>query len=256
VKIGAHVSPKDPLAAAAERGAEAVQIFLANPQSWKAPLPRDDAEALKASDIDIYVHSPYLMNLASPNNRVRIPSRKTLAQTVKAAEAIGALGVIVHGGSVGEDEDVAVGYERWRKALDSFEVTVPILVENTAGSGNSVMQDLHNYGPLWEAIGDLNVGVCLDTCHTWAAGQDMEKAVSLIAGVTNGVTLVHANDSRDEAGSNRDRHANFLVGEIPEDLVPNIIREAGVTAIVETPDDDNGQATDIAWLRQALSVES
>jgi deoxyribonuclease-4 len=252
MKIGAHVSPKQPLVAAAERDAEAVQIFLGNPQSWKAPAPRDDAEELKASSVDIYVHSPYLMNLASPNNRVRIPSRKTLAQTVKAAEAIGALGVVVHGGSVGEDEDVAVGFERWRKALESFDVTVPILVENTAGRGNSVMQDLENYGPLWEAIGDLNVGVCLDTCHTWAAGQDMENAVSLIAGLTDGVALVHANDSRDEAGSNRDRHANFGKGQIPEDLVPHIIREAGVTAIVETPDDDNGQAADITWLRTRI----
>ncbi len=252
MRIGAHVSPSAPIAAAAERNAEAVQIFLANPQSWKAPLPRDDAEAIKAADIDVYVHSPYIMNLASPNNRVRIPSRKTLAQTVKAAETIGALGVIVHGGSVGDDEDVSVGYERWRKGLESFELTVPILVENTAGSGNSVMQDLNNFGPLWEAIGDLNVGVCLDTCHTWAAGQDMENAVSLIRGLTGGVTLVHANDSRDEAGSNRDRHANFDVGQIPDDLVPAIIREAGVTAIVETPDDDEGQKRDIAFLRASV----
>jgi deoxyribonuclease-4 len=114
------------------------------------------------------------------------------------------------------------------------------------------MQDLNNYGPLWEAIGDLNVGVCLDTCHTWAAGQDMGNAVSLIAGLTGGVTLVHANDSRDEAGSNRDRHANFGKGEIPPDLVPDIIREADVTAIVETPDDDDGQAADIAWLRERI----
>lgn len=253
MKIGAHVSPQKPLAEAAARNAEAVQIFLANPQSWKAPVPRDDAEDLKASGIDFYVHAPYLMNLASPNNRVRIPSRKTLAQTVKAAEAIGALGVIVHGGSVGDDEGLAVGFERWRKALDSFDVTVPILVENTAGSGNSVMQDITNYGPLWEAIGDLNVGVCLDTCHTWAAGQDMENAVSIISSLAGGVTLVHANDSRDEAGSNRDRHANFGSGQIPADLVPHIIREAGVTAIVETPNDDDGQAADIAWLRGQLA---
>lgn len=253
MRIGAHVSPKKPLDEATSRNAEAVQVFLANPQSWKAPIPRDDADELKASDIEFYVHAPYLMNLASPNNRVRIPSRKTLAQTVVAAEAIGALGVIVHGGSVGADEGLEVGFERWRKALDSFEVSVPILVENTAGSGNSVMQNLSNYGPLWDAIGDLNVGVCLDTCHTWAAGQDMENAVRLIKGLTGGIALVHANDSRDEAGSNRDRHANFGKGQIPEDFIPNIIREAGVTAIVETPNDDDGQATDIAWLRSQLA---
>ncbi len=250
--IGAHVSPKSPLDEAHARNADAVQIFMSNPQQWKAPLPRDDVEELRASSIDFYVHAPYLMNLASPNNRVRIPSRKTLAQTVAAAATIGAKGVIVHGGSVGADEDVAVGFERWRKALDSFEVVVPILVENTAGRGNSVMQDLNNYGPLWEAIGERNVGVCLDTCHTWASGADMETAVDLITGLTGGIALVHGNDSRDEAGSNRDRHANFGDGHIPEGLLIAVIREANAPVIVETPGEPEDHATDIAWLRTRL----
>ncbi|MCB1246869.1 MAG: deoxyribonuclease IV [Acidimicrobiia bacterium] len=253
MKIGAHTNPKHPIVEARRRDADAVQIFLGNPQSWKAPVPRSDEEELKASEIDVYVHAPYLMNLASPNNRVRIPSRKTLAVTVAAAHRIGALGVIVHGGSVGDDEAVSVGFERWRKALDSFDVTVPILVENTAGSGNSVMQDITNYGPLWDEIGGFNVGVCLDTCHTWAAGQDMENAVGIVSGaIGRPIDLVHANDSRDEAGSNRDRHANFGSGMIPAELILGLIREAGATAIVETPDDDDGQATDIAWLRENL----
>jgi len=105
-KIGAHVPPADPLAEAEDRGAEIVQIFVSNPQSWKKPVPRADAESLRDSEIDFYVHAPYLLNLASPNNRVRIPSRKMLAQTVEATALIGAKGVIVHGGSVGADEDV------------------------------------------------------------------------------------------------------------------------------------------------------
>lgn len=247
--IGAHVSPAHPLVEAVERDADAVQIFLGNPQSWKAPKPRDDAEELRASDIHIYVHAPYLMNLASPNNRVRIPSRKTLAQTVEAAAAIGAEGVVVHGGSVGDDEDAAVGYERWRKALDSFDATVPILVENTAGSGNSVMQDLQHYGPLWDEIGDRNVGVCLDTCHTWAAGADMETAVELVTSLTGGIALVHCNDSKDPAGSNRDRHENLGKGMIPEELLVGVVRAADTPVIVETPGD---QAADIAWLRARL----
>ena len=250
--VGAHVGTADPLAAAAEREADAVQIFLSNPQSWKKPEPRDDADALLASDVPIYVHSPYPMNLASGNNRVRIPSRKTLAQIVEAAAAIGAKGVVVHGGSVEDDEDVAVGFERWRKALDSFEQLVPILVENTAGSGNTVMQDLNNYGPLWEEIGDYDVGVCLDTCHAWAAGADMEGAVDLITGLTGGVTLVHANDSRDPAGSNRDRHENLGDGEIPEELLVGMVRAANAPAIVETRGDADQQAADIAWLRARL----
>lgn len=250
--IGAHVSPQHPIAEATARGADAVQVFLSNPQQWKPPKPREDAEELKSSGIDIYVHAPYLMNLASPNNRVRIPSRKTLAGTVEAAAAIGAKGVVVHGGSVGEDEDVSVGYERWRKALESFDVAVPILVENTAGSGNSVMHDLEHYGPLWEEIGSFDVGVCLDTCHTWASGADMGSAVDLISGLVGGITLVHCNDSKDEAGSNRDRHENLGAGQIPEDLLVGVIREANAPVILETPGDAESHVADMAWLRSRL----
>ena len=134
--------------------------FLSDPQGWKKPPPRDDAAELIASGARLYVHAPYLMNLASPNNRIRIPSRKNLAQTVEAAAAIGAAGVIVHGGHVGDDEDISVGYERWRKALDTFESSVPVLIENTAGGGNAVVRELENYAPLWEEIGDYNVGAC------------------------------------------------------------------------------------------------
>jgi len=81
VLIGSHVSPEDPLAAAEAEGADVVQIFLGNPQSWKAPKPRDDAAVLKAAALPVYVHAPYLINVASANNRVRIPSRKMLRPT-------------------------------------------------------------------------------------------------------------------------------------------------------------------------------
>jgi len=175
-----------------------------------------------------------------------------VAQTVAAAATIGAKGVVVHGGSVGKDEDVEVGFERWRKAMDSFDAVVPVLVENTAGKGNTVMQDLHNYGPLWEAIGDFNVGVCLDTCHTWAAGADLETAVDVITGYTGSISLVHGNDSRDEFDSHRDRHANFGEGLIPPDLLLGVIRAANAPIIVETPGDAPGQAADITYLRANL----
>ncbi len=252
LKIGAHVPAADPLGEAKARDAEVIQIFVSNPQQWKKPIPRADAEELRASEIDIYVHSPYLINLASPNNRVRIPSRKLLAQTVEASALIGAKGVIVHGGSVGADEDVDVGFERWFKALDSFEVTVPVLVENTAGKGNTVMQNLDNYGPLWAAIGDFNVGVCLDTCHTWAAGADLETAVERVTGYTGGIALVHGNDSKDPFGSHRDRHANLGKGEIPPELILSTIREANAPVVVETPGGAEEQAADIVWLREHL----
>jgi deoxyribonuclease-4 len=192
------------------------------------------------------------MNPVSPNNRIRIPSRKTLAQTVEAAAAFGARGVIVHGGHVGDDEDITVGFERWRKALDTFESAVPVLIENTAGGGHAVVRELDNYGPLWEEIGDYNVGVCLDTCHAWAAGDDLATAVDRIVAATGGVDLVHCNDSRDPHNSRRDRHANLGEGMIPEELLIGVVRAANAPVIVETPNEDNGQKRDIAWLRDRL----
>ncbi len=250
--IGAHVGASDPLGEAKERGADVLQLFISNPQSYKKPVPREDAAELIASGIPIYVHAPYIMNPVSPNNRIRIPSRKTLAQTVEAAELVEAKGVIVHGGHVGDDEDIAVGFERWRKALDTFESSVPLLIENTAGGGNAVVRELDNYEPLWEEIGDYNVGVCLDTCHAWAAGDDLSTAVDRIVAATGKVDLVHCNDSRDPHNSRRDRHANLGKGEIPEDLIMAVVRGAEAPVIVETPSDDDGQKLDIAWLRERL----
>ena len=250
--IGAHVGTADPLTAAVERDADLVQIFLSNPQSWKAPLPRDDAGELRAAELPVYVHSPYLINVASPNNRIRIPSRKILADTLAGAEAIGAAGVVVHGGHVGDDEETAVGFERWRKALDAVDITVPVLIENTAGGGNAVLKDIEAFGALWEEIGDYEVGVVLDTCHAWASGTELGGVVGRLKSLTGRLDLVHCNDSRDPFGSNRDRHANLGGGEIPPDLLVAVVREAGVPAVVETPDEDGGQKADIAWLRERL----
>lgn len=250
--IGAHVGSKDPIAEAKDRNADVVQIFISNPQSYKKPVPREDAAELIASGLPIYVHAPYIMNPVSPNNRIRIPSRKTLAQVVEASEAVGARGVIVHGGHVGDDEDIAAGFERWRKALDTFESPVPVLIENTAGGGHAVVRELDNYGPLWEEIGSYNVGVCLDTCHAWAAGDDLATAVDRITALTGGVDLVHCNDSRDPHDSRRDRHANLGKGEIPEELIVGVVKAADAPVVVETPNDDDGQKKDIAWLRERV----
>ena len=93
VRIGAHLHDGDPLAEAHAAGADAVQFFLGDPQGWKAPTfpgDRDPAEiraAFAAAGVDAYIHSPYGINVASPNNRIRIPSRKLLAQQLEAAAA-------------------------------------------------------------------------------------------------------------------------------------------------------------------------
>ena len=107
------------LAEAAARDANLVQFFLGDPQGWKKPPPRDDAAELATAEIPIYIHAPYLINVASANNRIRIPSRKNLQTAADAASEIGAAGLVVHGGHVTDDEDVVEGFPRWRKATRS-----------------------------------------------------------------------------------------------------------------------------------------
>lgn len=251
--IGAHVPSVNPLAEAAAVGAEVAQLFLSNPQSWRKPVPRADAAELRSSPLPIYVHAPYLINVASPNNRVRIPSRNILADTLAAAEEVGASGVVVHGGHVGDDEDAAVGVERWRKALEAVERRVPVLLENTAGGGNAVLREIARLGRLWEEIGYLGVGMCLDTCHAWAAGEDLATVVERVRAAVGRIDLVHCNDSRDPAGSGRDRHAHLGRGEIPPEQLLGVVGAAGAPVVVETPGEEGAQAADIAWLRQHLA---
>jgi deoxyribonuclease-4 len=248
--IGAHVKTGDPLAAAAETGADLVQIFVSDPQSWKAPVPRADADELLASGVPLYVHSPYLVNLASPNNRIRIPSRKILQQCCDAAAGLRARAVIVHGGHVTTGDEVEAGIERWVKALDRLETTVPVYLENTAGGDHALARHLDTIARLWDAVGD-RVGFCLDTCHAHAAGEDMVDVVDRVLAVTGRIDLVHCNDSKDPAGSGRDRHEHLGFGTIDPELLAEVVRRAGAPVVCETP--PAGQKADIEWVREQLA---
>ena len=245
--IGSHISAADPLGTAAAEDADIVQIFLRDPQSWRKPAPREDAAALKASDLPIYVHAPYLINLASPNNKIRIPSRKILQQTVDAAAEIGARAVIVHGGHVTEDDEPGAGFARWRKGIDTIETDVPIYLENTAGGDHAMARHFDTIAGLWEAIGDTGIGFCLDTCHAWAAGEQLVDAVERILGITGRIDLIHCNDSKDEHNSGRDRHANIGTGTIDPELLVAVVAKAGAPVICETADE--GRKDDIAFLK-------
>ena len=114
MRIGGHFHSDNPLEDAVACGARTAQFFLGDPQGWKGPvIPGGDPAALRdayaAADVDIYIHAPYMINVASTNNRIRIPSRKLLDQQLKAAAAIGAKGLIVHGGHVTGDVDPGPG---------------------------------------------------------------------------------------------------------------------------------------------------
>jgi deoxyribonuclease-4 len=254
MRIGAHVRDDDPLGAAVDRGADVVQFFLADPQGWKAPKPHPQTEGLLAADLDVFIHAPYLANVASLNNRIRIPSRKMVLQHAEGAAKVGAKGLIVHGGHVAKGEDPNDGIANWRKMFerqaDSGGFAVPILIENTAGGESAMARTFDMLGRLWDAVGEFDAGFCLDTCHAFASGEDLVGIVDRVKAITGRIDLVHLNSSRDEFGSARDRHANIASGTIdPEQLVA-VAGAAGSPVLVETPDE--GQAADIAFLREHL----
>jgi deoxyribonuclease-4 len=259
-RIGAHFHVDNPLAEATAVGADAVQFFLGDPQGWKGPvIPGGDPEAVRAAyaeaGLDIYIHAPYVINVATSNNRIRIPSRKLLDQQLGAAASIGAKGLIVHGGHVTAGVDVADGLENWRKAVERIERPLPMLIENTAGGDGAMARSLDAIGRLWDAVTEAageDIGFCLDTCHANSAGIDLAEAVDRIKAITGRIDLVHCNNSRDEFGSGRDRHANIASGTIDPALLLGVVRAAGATAICETPDEDGGLAADVSWLKQHL----
>ena len=241
--IGAHVDQTDPIAEAKARGTSLVQFFLGDPQSYKGPVVkyaggaaglRADADA---AGIDLYIHAPYLINVATTNNRLRIPSRKLLQQHMDAAADLGAKGLIVHGGHLNKDDDPAIGFDNWRKAIDATDLKIPLLIDNTAGGDNAMTRYLERIAGVWDAIGSAEqadqVGFCLDTCHAHAGGNALETIVEDVKAITGRIDLVHANDSRDEFDSGADRHANFGNGHIDPDLLTAVIRDAGAPVVCE-----------------------
>jgi deoxyribonuclease-4 len=262
LRIGAHVDQADPIAEAAARGATLVQFFLGDPQGYKGPVVQyaGGAAALRAAaeqaDLDVYVHAPYLVNVATSNNRIRIPSRKLLQQHAEAAAELGAKGLIVHGGHVNKDDDPQIGVDNWVKTFERMTPPLPILIENTAGGGNAIARRLERIARLWDALEarvDMSlIGFCLDTCHAHAGGEDLLGIVDRVKAITGRVDLVHANDSRDEFDSGADRHANFGSGAIDPDAIVAVVQAAGAPVVCETPGGADGQGADIAFLREHL----
>lgn len=260
--IGGHVDQTDPIEQARQRDATLSQFFLGDPQGWKGPKVAYAGgaaalrEAADQAGVDLYVHAPYVLNVATSNNRIRIPSRKLLQQTLDGAAEIGAKAVIVHGGHVLNDDDPEVGFDNWRKCVERLDIKVPMLIENTAGGDNAMARYLDRIALLWDAIAaaaDGSVGFCLDTCHAHAGGVPLADVVSKVRAITGRIDLVHANDSRDPFGSGADRHANLGDGQIePDDLV-GVVRQAGAPVVCETPGAAAGQRADIAWLRQQMA---
>ena len=261
--MGAHVDSTDPIAEAIERGANASQFFLGDPQGWKGPKVAyaAGAEALRAdaeeAGVALYVHAPYVLNVATTNNRIRIPSRQQLQKQLTMAADIGASGLIVHGGHVLAADDPEVGFTNWRKAVDGLSIDVPLLIENTAGGAGAMARMLERIARVWDAIsGSVNadrVGFCLDTCHAHAAGNELAGLVDRILAITGRIDLVHGNDSRDAFDSGADRHANLGQGQCDPDGLAEVFASAGAPVIIETPGGADAHRADLAWVRAAMT---
>jgi len=264
LRIGAHVGKDgdgpDPVTEAIARQADVVQFFLGDPQSYKGPVLPDDADSLvaRAADagIDLYVHAPYPINVATVNNRVRIPGRKLLAQHAEAAASLGAKAVIVHGGHLGKGDDPDAGYANWRKTFDRWTPPLPVLIENTAGGDNAMARRFDRLARLWDALEGCpnvdKVGFCLDTCHAHAGGEELLGIVDRVKAITGRIDLIHANGSKDAFDSGRDRHENFAAGLIEAQAIVAVVESAGAPVVCETPGGAEGQSADIAFLRDRL----
>jgi deoxyribonuclease-4 len=273
--IGAHVSTAGGLAAgglryAAATGAEAVQVFATNPRGW-APAPGDPAQdaavraAVERDQLPVFVHAPYLINLGSPDARVWDLSVGSLRYSLARGAQLGARGVIVHTGSaVGGDRAAALS--RVREALltvlDGLPGDGPDLLLEPMASQRAMLcsgpADLRAYLEMldWHP----RAGICLDTCHAFAAGHDLADpggAARLLsdlesAGCGGRLRLIHANDSKDPCRSGRDRHENIgdgLIGTEPFAALLGHPATMGIPFIIETPGGEKAHAADIARLR-------
>ncbi|MFE2227500.1 deoxyribonuclease IV [Streptomyces kronopolitis] len=276
--VGGHVPvagglAKTGLPYAREMGDEVVQVFVANPRGWATTPgdPRQD-EAFRAAcaeeRLPVYVHAPYLINFGSHTEATVERSVTSLRHSLRRAREIGALGVVVHTGSAtgGRSREVAMAQvrERMRPLLD--ELTEPddpwLLLEPTAGQGASLCALAEDLGPYFDALDrHPRLGVCLDTCHAFAAGHDMAapggtKALldELVAVTGEGrLKLIHANDSKDVAGAHKDRHENIGAGHIGAEPFGELFGHpatAGVPLVVETPGGKEGHAADVARLKE------
>jgi deoxyribonuclease-4 len=249
-------------------GAEAIQVFVANPRGWAEPAPDPDGDAAFAQaradrGLAVFVHAPYLINFGSPAPETLRRSRDALAFSLRRAAAIGATAVVVHAGSavLGNQWTDAMAQVRTNliALLDAAGPAGPrLLIEPTAGGGGALASDIASIGAYLDVLDDDRIGLCIDTCHLHAAGHDLSNAAGMRSAFTRlrrtvgagRIGLLHVNDSRDPPGSKRDRHAPLgqgTIGLAAFEALLGIPAIRGIALVVET--DDGGHAGDIATLK-------
>ena len=264
MRVGMHVSIAGSIDRSVDNavamGCTAFQIFTRNPRGWNVkPLSSKDIttfkEKLTASKIDRFAtvsHMPYLPNLSSPDEDPFAKSLNSLVEEIKRCGKLGIPYLVAHLGShkgTGDEKGIEKLVKAFTKAAEENQ-DVTILLENTAGQKNSVGSDFEQLASILFQLKPANrFGVCLDTCHAFAAGYDLrtEKTVALtlekfdeFIGFEH-LKILHLNDSKGEIGCNVDRHEHIGLGYIGETGLRHVIKFANaknIPIILETPIDE------------------
>ncbi|MFK0253019.1 deoxyribonuclease IV [Streptomyces sp. NPDC090445] len=280
--VGGHVPVAGGLASvglsyARELAAEAVQVFVANPRGWATPAGNPAQDELfragcEAGSVPAYVHAPYLINFGSHTEATVERSVESLRHSLRRGREIGALGVVVHTGSATGGRPREAAYAQVREhmlpLLDELvhDDDPLLLLESTAGQGSSLCSRTWDFGPYFDALDHHpKLGICLDTCHIFAAGHDLAEPGGvkqtldlLVDTVGEGrLKLIHANDSKEGVGAHKDRHANIGQGHIGREAFGELFTHPameGVPLIIETPGGKEGHAADVALLKELRAL--
>jgi len=259
MNIGCHVSiaggvfeaPKR----AADLGCECFQMFSRSPQGGKSPeLTEEIIKSFKLQVTSyklqgVYIHTPYYINFASGNNRIRYGSVNVVRDELERASLLGAKYVMTHLGTakdLGEKEAFAKTVEMLKKTLEGYSGKTKLILENSAGAGAIIGDDLKEIKKIINAVGNKNIaGICLDTQHSFASGYDWNdfennlKRIDKELGLEN-IKLFHINNSETELGSKKDRHAHLDSGKISLEAFEKITQFAQknkIDMILETEHD-------------------
>lgn len=259
----------------AKIGCTAVQVFTSSPQQWRAKAVSPDMVAdFRASLVEtgittVVSHDSYLVNLCAPDPDKRRQSIEGLIGEMERCALYGIPLVVSHMGAhmgQGEEEGLKGVAVSAREVLDRTDASVTLLMETTAGQGSSLNHRFEPMAWLLDAQkGDPRLGICLDTCHIFAAGYDIStdegytsvfEEFGRLVGFDR-LKAIHCNDSKKALGSRVDRHDNIgegLIGEVPFRRLVNDPRFENIPILLETPDAPEGHARNLAVLKSYFVV--
>jgi deoxyribonuclease IV len=269
-ELGAHVSAQGGVSNAPARAREiesvVLQLFTKQPSRWAEPtISEEEAEAFREArqehEIEVAgAHDSYLINLSSPDGRLRGMSRKSFQAELERCALLELDFLVTHPGNA-TDNDVEAGLERnadgIRRCLDAVDGSTRVLLELTAGSGTTVGASFEHLRVILDHIPDElqdRLGICFDTCHAYSAGYDLVndydgvwEAFDRVLGLER-LGLIHMNDSKHPFGSRKDRHEEIgmgTLGDAPFRRIMNDERLRHVPKVLETPKGDDAVAGDL-----------